>query len=60
MVGHPYVMENAAPELYQYGTICQPIEADGAYLKVMDWLKRTFKMCKGSFLNKYNLGIEKY
>ena len=38
MVGHPYVMENAAPELYQYGTICQPVEADGAYLKVMEIL----------------------
>lgn len=38
MVGHPYVMKNAAPELYQYGTICQPVEADGAYLKVMEIL----------------------
>lgn len=38
MVGHSYVMENAAPELYQYGTICQPVEADGAYLKVMEIL----------------------
>lgn len=31
-------MENAAPELYQYGTICQLVEADGAYLKVMEIL----------------------
>lgn len=38
MVGHPYVMENAHHDLYQYGIVCKRVEEDGVYLKIKEIL----------------------